>query len=219
MQFVHAQQAHPFAAVDAATQKAVDAFGEKLAAWSARVSEAKRDLKSFLDGKLHVKAKGITSRDSAQMACFGLVFERNPGPGFMRAPKEIAESVQRQGIRGEVYFPDIAHPTGSEVMKRLNAISKANTDRPLLNGIPGLRALAIENDRLVLSSVASIDGKTVVLAAKSAVAPTAKLESAAVSKPEIKANEFLERVAEVSRQRLDAATPAAPTIAPSRPRP
>lgn len=215
MRFVKSQQALAFTPADLATQQIAEAFTQKFDAWSKRLGDAKSELRSYLDSKLGVKAKGITSRDQLQMASFGLVFDKNPGQGFMRAPSEISESVRRQNVRGEVYFPDIKHPVGAEVMKRLNAISKTAAERPMLNGIPGLRSASIDGDRLILSTASKRDGQVLILAAKSAVAPEAALNQVATRSIEQEPNAFLERVAEVARQSLEAKRE--PLMKPPRP--
>lgn len=215
MQFVKTQQALAFAPLDQATQQIAEAFASNFEAWTKRLGAAKRELKAFVDEKVGVKVQGITARDQMLMASFGLVFEKNPGAGFMRAPNEIAESVRRQGIRGEVYFPDIQHPIGSEVMKRLNTISKTASERPLLNGVAGLRAAAIDGNRLVLSSVSKQDSQIVILAAKGAVSPTAALKVIEAPAPAQVADAFLERVAEASKAQV--AAPRAPLMSSPKP--
>ncbi|WP_137921292.1 hypothetical protein [Hydrogenophaga sp. 2FB] len=217
MQFVKSQQALAFSPVDAVTQQVAASFADKFAGWSTRLNAAKIELQSFLESKLNVKARGVASRDSMQMASFGLVFDDNPGAGFFPAPRDLAESVSRQGFRGSLYFPDISHPIGAGVMSRLGAISKAAAERPMLTGIKGLRSAAIDGDRLVLSTAKVLGGQVIVLAAAKAVGPDAPLSAAKVGQAALAAdmepNAFLDRVAQVAKSKV-VATPKAKSRKP-----
>lgn len=211
MQYVKSQQALAFAPVDAVTQQVAMAFADKFAGWASRLSTAKSELQAFLESKISLKAKAVASRDSMQMASFGLVFDVNPGAGFFPAPRDLAESIARQGIRGAVYFPDISHPIGAGVMSRLNAISKTASERPMLTGIKGLRSAAIDGDRLVLSTAKVLGGQVVVMAAAKAVSPDAALSSTKVGKSTLgvdsEPNAFLEHVAQMAKAKVESAPP------------
>lgn len=204
MQLVKTQQAAQFRPTDAATTAACTAFIERANAWAASFNQAKLGLQAFLRDNVKQEAKGIASRDSMLMGAFGVFFESNPGAGFIQAPRDIAESVQRQSLRGSVYFPDVTTAVGAQSVKLLNAISSVASERPLFNGVNGLKPLALDSGRLVLSGARWIDGAIVVLASKKAVSPTAalKLEDPAPAFRTREANEFLEKVSKASAHRM-----------------
>lgn len=200
MKLVNTQQALRYRPTDPATVAACESFIKRGNEWSLKFSQAKGSLRSFLAENVKQHAKGIASRDGMLMGSFGVVFETNPGAGFIQAPRDIADSVERQSIRGAVYFPDVKTTIGAQVVKMLNSISSIASERPLLNGVNGLKALAVDAGRLVLSGARLIDGAVVVLASKNAVSPGAQLALVAPSPtPHVQvANEFLEKVAQAA---------------------
>jgi len=200
------QKAVQFIPTDAAAIAACQAFYNRTSAWAERFSNAKEALKGVLKANVKVKPLGILSRDSLQMSTFGLIFESNPGPGFMLAPGSVSESVKRQGLRGEAYFPDVATPVGKAVMNSLSAISALASDRPLMKNLPGVKPAVIDGNSMVLSVARMAKGKVVAWASPLAVGPQAMLEKSSLSDAR-EPDPFINHVADVAAKRTGAGLP------------
>lgn len=188
---------------------AAKSFIESANAWGAEFARARDELKSYLAASVGVKANGFLSSDPLNMSVFGIVFENSPGAGFMAVPGAMSDRLADRGLRGVAYFPDTKTELGREVMSRLVALSRVAEQRPLLSGVPGVKPVAIEGNRIVLSraTTAGADGEVRVLAAKSAVAPDAQVSLVVAPK--------LEATAPVSEHQAAHRAEAAP----SRPKP
>lgn len=174
MQHVSQTKAQAYAPTTLAASSAAAAFIRAANEWSVQFQTARKDLAQLLRDK-GVAARGYLASDPLSMSSFGLVFDGNPGAGFIAVPLAVAERLRERGLRGNAYFPDMNSALGREVMGRLTALSRVAEQRPLLNAVPGVSAVVIEDGRVVLSrAVAQGDG-AVVLAAPSAVGPQAQV--------------------------------------------
>lgn len=167
------------ATADAAA--AAGKFIDTLNAWTNTYRGALRELKEFVSSNAQSKVLGLLASDSLNMSSFGFVFEGNPGPGYIRVPGDVARRIEAQGLRGEGYFPDVGHPLGRELMRKLGAVSRAAEARPLMTGVPGVKPMAVESGRLVLTRAFSTDGQVFIAAAPSALAA----ENALTPAPEV----------------------------------
>ncbi|WP_404666854.1 hypothetical protein [Roseateles asaccharophilus] len=152
--------------------------------WGQRFKSAKDELLSFVEQNVSPSVTGFLSKDSMNMTVFGLVFEKDPGQGFLSVPNEIAADLRVQGLRGDGYFPDPAHPVGKQVMALMNKVSRQAESRPLLTGVPGVQPMFIEDGRLVMSRAQRVDGQIVIQAAPGAVSPTAQVSVIPVNQAE-----------------------------------
>lgn len=156
--------------------KAARQFVEDMNGWSQRFKGAKQELFDFVKKEVGVQPRGFISRDPLNMSVFGLMFDRAPGAGFLGVPTPMADDLRSQGLRGDGYFPDTAHPVGKKVLQHLNAVSRLAEQRPLLNKVPGVASMAIEDGRLVLTRAAVTADGVVVMAAAGALQPGAEVK-------------------------------------------
>lgn len=164
-------------ATDQARQVASD-FVSLASDWSDRLYVAQKALRDFVRENVG-EPRGFVSRDPLNMSVFGLVFDQQPAAGFTAVPAPVADDLRSQGLRGNAYFPDIGHPVGKQVMGLMNALSRVAEQRPLLNGVPGLAAVVVEGERIVMTrAVMNHQGELVVRAAPSAVGPEAQVSPA-----------------------------------------
>jgi hypothetical protein len=175
-------KAQSFAPASPAAMSAALAFIEADSDFDARYDAVQRELSGFLREKVGTPARGFLASDQLNMSVFGVVFDGNPGAGFISVPAAVADRLREHGLRGNAYFPDVGTPTGKEVMNKLNAVSRVAEQRPLLNAVPGVSAVAIEGTRVVLSRAVSTPDGVVILAGPSALAPTAEVTPIAVKR-------------------------------------
>lgn len=170
------QKARSFAPSSDAASTAASAFIEKSNQWGERYASAQTDLSTFLRAKVSAPARGFLATDPLNMSVFGVVFDGNPGAGFVAVPGAVADRLQERGLRGNAYFPDVGTAMGKEVMAKLNAVSRAAEQRPLLNSVAGVSSVAIEDGRVVLSRAILTDDGISIIAAPSAVSAAAEVK-------------------------------------------
>lgn len=173
-----------FSPATAEASHAAEQFLANASSWGQRFKASKDELLSFVEQNVSPSVTGLLSKDSLNMAVFGLVFEKDPGQGFLSVPNEIAADLRAQGLRGDGYFPDAGHPIGKQVMALMNKISRQAESRPLLTGVPGVETMAIDGNRLVLSRAQRVDGQIVIHAAPGAVGPDAHVKVVPVHQAE-----------------------------------
>ena len=162
-------------------QHAAQEFIVRHESWAKERAQALQNLSNFIKDRVGQSASGFVSRDPLQMTAYGLVFERNPGAGFIPVPSAIAQALEDQGLRGAAYIPDMKTEVGQSVMRLLNTLSRVSESRPLMRGVAGLRPVAIEEGRLVLSHAAKENGQLTVRAAAGAVSANAELTAASTA--------------------------------------
>lgn len=175
MEYVKATQASSFAPVGAAAHAAASAYLERAEAWQSKSQQANKELSAFLKAHVPQKALGVVSQDPLGMMPFSVLFQDAPGQGFIAVPRGVADQVMDTGLRGTAYMPDTKTELGKQVARLLARVGKTAEERPLLGAIEGVKLGAIENNRLVLSTVARQEGQIVVKAASSAVSPSASV--------------------------------------------
>lgn len=207
MQLVKAESAATFSIQNPALAQQAMAHHERHESWASEYRRGFDALKKVVSANAKVKPLGIVSRDAMNMGVFGVVFPTgtNPGPAFIKATEPVAKSVQRQGVRGEAFLANIENEGGRQIMKAFNAFARVSAARPLFNGVQGLRSVAIEGDRLILTSTTKSSEGIFIKAARGAVAPGIGLEPV-TARAAGAANEFIDQVAKVRDRRLDAAT-------------
>ena len=154
---------------------AASAFVDNVKAWGAKFVTAKSELAQFVRENVKAKALGFVASDALNMSAFGVVFESNPGPGFIAVPGHVAEKLRDTGLRGEAYFPDMNSELGRKMMAKLNAVSRTAEQRPLLTGVPGVSPVTVEGGRLVLSRATETADGLAIVAAPSALSPQAEV--------------------------------------------
>jgi len=175
MKHISQSKAQAFAPSSPDASGAASAFIANAKKWGEQFVSAQTGLSQFLKENVKAPAIGFLASDPLNMSVFGIVFDGNPGAGFVAVPNSIAERLNDRGLRGSGYFPDMSSLMGKEVMKKLNAVSRAAEQRPLLNSIAGLSSVAIEDGRLVLSRAVITGDSIAILAAPSAVTPRAEV--------------------------------------------
>ena len=168
-------KAQSFAPASPAAMSAALAFIQSDADFDKRYDAAQKDLSGFLRAKVATPARGFLASDPLNMSVFGIVFDGNPGAGFISVPAAVADKLRATGLRGNAYFPDVGTQTGKEVMAKLNAVSRVAEQRPLLSSVPGVSSVAIEGARIVLSRAVKTDDGVVILAGPSALTPAAEV--------------------------------------------
>lgn len=175
MMHVSQNKAQAFTPATEKAKEAAAAFIDASNAWSRQYATARTQLSGFLSARVPTPALGLLASDPMNMMTFGVMFKGNPGPGFIAVPGAVARRLQNQGLSGNAYFPDVKTPLGREVMEKMNAISRQSEMRPLLNSVPGVRSVALESGRVVLTRAAVVDNQVVVFAGPSALSPIAEL--------------------------------------------
>ena len=178
MNHTNQAQARSFEPSTAAASAAAAAFIEVTKQWGERYVAAQTDLSGFLREKVAAPARGFLATDPLNMSVFGVVFDGNPGAGFIAVPGAVADRLQERGLRGSAYFPDIGTAIGKEAMTKLNAVSRAAEQRPMLNSVPGVRSVGIESGRVVLTRAALTADGISIIAAPSAVSASAEVKPA-----------------------------------------
>lgn len=179
MNHTNQAQARSFEPVTAAASAAAATFIEVTKKWGESYGAAQADLSSFLREKVAAPARGFLATDPLNMSVFGVVFDGNPGAGFIAVPGAVADRLQERGLRGNAYFPDIGTAIGKEAMTKLHAVSRAAEQRPLLSSVPGVRSVGIEAGRVVLTRAAMTANGISIIAAPSAVSAAAEVKPVA----------------------------------------
>jgi hypothetical protein len=206
MQLLTESRAQTYAPTTLAAKAGATAFLHAADTWGSEYTEARQALSRYLSQNVPAKAQGFLSSDALNMSAFGVMFDKNPGAGFIAVPGPVADKLDARGLRGAGYFPDLNHAVGKQVMQLLRGVSRVAEKRPLLNAVPGVSSVAIEGEgadaRVVLSrAVKTADGVAIV-AAPSALKPTAEVTPVIVK--------ALASIAEqTATATADAATPTA----------
>jgi hypothetical protein len=176
MKFITESKAHAFTPSTVADKTAAASFIEAANTWGEKRAEAENGLRDYLRETCQAKVHAFTANDPLNMSVFGVIFESNPGPGFLAFPRASADKLSDMGVRGYGFFPDSTHPIGKQVFARMNAISRVAEGRPLLSNISGVKSVAIEDGKLVLTRATVVDGAMHIMAALGAVSPSAEIK-------------------------------------------
>lgn len=175
MRAVSSKKAQTYAPASEQAKAAASAYIDSANGWAKQYAAARTELSSFVKAKVKAKALGFVVSDPLSMSAFGIVFETAPGAGFIAVPHHVAEKVRDSGLRGEAFFPDMSTDLGKQMMAKLNAVSRAAEQRPLLNSVPGLKPVAIQDGRLVLTRAVQTEHGPAILAAPAALTPQAEV--------------------------------------------
>lgn len=190
MQAVMQTQAKAYVPATPEARRAAQAYVEQSNRWATAYGAARDDLSAFVRDNVKAKALGFVASDALNMSAFGIVFETAPGAGFIAVPGPVADRVRDHGLRGEAFFPDMNHPLGKQVMAKLNAVSRAAEQRPLLNAVAGVSSVAMQDGKVVLSRAVETPQGLAIYAAPSALSASAEVVPfAAVKAKEVAAPE------------------------------
>lgn len=175
MNHISQSKAQRYLPATAEASIAAGTFIEAANKWGESYKTAKSDLSQFLKDNFKASARGFLASDALNMSTFGVMFDESPGPGFIAVPSVVAERLSDLGLRGNGYFPDVNTALGKKAMEKLNAVSRAAEQRPLLNSVSGVKSVAIQDGRVVLSRASLTDAGITVFAAPAALSPNAEL--------------------------------------------
>ncbi len=107
----------------------------------------------------HARALGLLSQDPLNMTVSGVLFDRNPGEGFLAVPPAypITGGTPQARAKGFAVVPDPGSPDGAAVIRAMKALSRIHEDRPLLKS-DAIAAAAIDpaTRKLVLSAAIAV---------------------------------------------------------------